>query len=154
MVPHRYRDGRVIAFDKDVDRAALTMFDRIDKQVAQDALDPTCVHLSLAWLAGVNLYLRACRFREPRVRVDHPKHQITQVNLLRRQHGHAGVEPRNLQQVGQQRFESVRSVCNSSADRAVTGSKSSRASCRTSAAILTVVSGVRSSCETSETNCC
>ena len=38
------------------------------------------------------------------------------------------------------------SVCNSSADRAATGSKSSRASCSTSAAIRTVVSGVRNSC--------
>ena len=43
------------------------------------------------------------------------------------------------------------SFCSSSADRAVAGSKRSRASCRTSPAIRTVVSGVRSSWETSET---
>ena len=44
------------------------------------------------------------------------------------------------------------SVCSSSAERAVAGSKSPRASCSTSPAIRTVVSGVRSSWETSETN--
>ena len=44
------------------------------------------------------------------------------------------------------------SVCRSSAARAVAGSNSSRASCSTSPAIRTVVSGVRSSCDTSETN--
>ena len=43
------------------------------------------------------------------------------------------------------------SSCNSSAARAVTGSKLARASCSTSPAIRTVVSGVRSSWETSET---
>ncbi len=44
------------------------------------------------------------------------------------------------------------SFCSSSAARAVGGSKRSRASCSTSPAIRTVVSGVRSSWETSETN--
>ena len=44
------------------------------------------------------------------------------------------------------------SFWSSSAARAVGGSNRSRASCSTSPAIRTVVSGVRSSCDTSETN--
>ncbi len=46
------------------------------------------------------------------------------------------------------------SADSSSVLRAASGSKSSRCPYRTSAAIRTVVSGVRSSWETSETNCC
>ena len=43
-------------------------------------------------------------------------------------------------------------ACRISALRSTAGSNPFRASCRTSAAIRTVVSGVRSSCDTSETN--
>ena len=46
------------------------------------------------------------------------------------------------------------SSCSSSADRATAGSKSERESWMRSPAIRIVVSGVRSSCETSETNRC
>ena len=66
---------------------------------------------------------------------------IAQVDLSTTQHGGAGVEPGDLQQVGEQRLEAVELVLQQLGGAGGDGSKSSRASYSTSAAIRTVVSG-------------
>ena len=131
------------------------MLDGVDDQVAQHPLDPPGVGLGDRPAAASPTHPDpgALALGERLGPVDDPAHDVAQVDRLGLQHRGARVEPADLQQVGEQRLEPVELVRRAARRSArSTGSKSSRASWMTSAAIRTVVSGVRSSCETSETN--
>ena len=81
-------------------------------------------------------------------RCDH----VDEVDVVGVEHGGAGVEAADLEQVGQQRLEPVQlGLQQLGGARGRPGRSCARASWSTSPAIRTVVSGVRSSCETSET---
>ena len=105
-------------------------------------------------LGQVQLAAR-CRPRRrcPRTASTARVHHAAHVDALGAQLGHPGVQPADLQQVGEQRLEPVQLV-----DQQLRAAAQRRAAarprdaCSTSAAIRTVVSGVRSSWLTSEVN--
>ena len=84
--------------------------------------------------------------------VDDPVGDVDQVDVVGLEHGGAGVEAADLEQVGQQRLEAVELGLQQLGGAGGGRVEAARASCSTSPAIRTVVSGVRSSWETSETN--
>ena len=127
------------------------MVDGVVEQVAQDPFDTAAVDLGDHGVVRARCGRRRPCVGErpvaPRPRGGRGPH----VDGFGVQFAAPGVEAADLQQVGEQRLEPVELVA------AVRwtgrcGGKSSRPSCSTSAAIRTVVSGVRSSWETSEMN--
>ena len=91
---------------------------------------------------------RAVRGRRP------PRRDGHRGRSARLERGGAGVEPADLEQVGQQRLEAVELVVQQLGGAGRGGVEVGARVVQHSAAIRIVVSGVRSSCETSETKRC
>ena len=106
VVSHRHGDGGVVAFHEDVDRAALTMFDRIDQQVAEDALDPTSRPPQPCTVACRGSG-SACRSFPRTSRASTTRRTRSRRSTSVDSTAHSCVEARDLQQVGEQRFEPV-----------------------------------------------
>ena len=155
VIAHGDGDGGIVALDVDVDGMSLAVLDGVDQQVAQDPLDPSGVDLGAARLSGVHAH-RVFRWPGRTVRVPRPPGGPRRPRSTSLSESTAA--PASNREISSRSVRSAskrsNSFCSSSAERAATGSKSSRASCRTSAAIRTVVNGVRNSCETSETKRC
>ena len=107
VVADRHRHRVVVGLDQDVDRSALTVLDGVDQQVAHHPLDPARVDLGVARCRRVHPDLGPTRPGQLLRRDDHPVDHVAQVDLAHREHGRPGIEPRDLQQVGEQRLEPV-----------------------------------------------
>jgi hypothetical protein len=100
----------VVTFDQDVDGMALTVLDRVDKEVPQYPLDAPRIDLGLGLTAFMHGNLGVVRFGQSQVGIDHAPDQITQIDLLDVELGRAGIEARDLQQVAEQRLEAIQLV--------------------------------------------
>ena len=136
-----------------VDRPALAVLDGVGEQVAQHPLDAPGVDLGDARLVRAPGSTRSLPFRSASGSIA----STTDSATSRRSVGSVSrtAAPASYRLISSRSASSASNrsswVCRISALRSIAGSNSARASCRTSAAIRTVVSGVRSSCETSET---
>ena len=95
---------------RDLDRPALAVLDRVDDQVAQDPLDPAGVDLGDArGSPGSRNCDPAAAPLGQRLGVARPtrRDDVAQVDRLGVEGGGAGVEPADLEQVGEQRLEPV-----------------------------------------------
>ena len=92
----------------DPHRPALAVVDRVGHQVAHDPLHPARVDLGVAPRPGRSSSQRGAGLvGEAAHRLDRPLHDAAHVDPLGAQVGHPGVQPADLQQVGQQRLEPV-----------------------------------------------
>ena len=117
------RDGRglPVRADEDLDVTRLRVVDRVGDQVAHDPLHPAYVRLGDARRAGVVQHDTGVALRgERRGHVHHAPGDVDEVDVLRLEHGGAGVEAADLQQVGQQGLEAVEllleQLCGASGD--------------------------------------
>ena len=141
--------------DVDVDRPALAVLDGVDDEVAQDALDPALVDLGLGGsVGGVH------GDDAPPALGERPRRLDDLGDGAARSTGSmssaaAPASKRLISSRSASRSSNrSSSPASSSADRATVGSKPVRDSWMRSTAIRIVVSGVRSSWETSETKRC
>ena len=105
VVAHGDRDGVLVAGQRDLDRAALAVLEGVDDEVAQDALDPAGVDLGDA-PASAGATRRPALPRRSASGCGRSTTRSTivaQVDGLGVERGGAGVEPADLEQVGQQR---------------------------------------------------
>ena len=112
MVTHGQRRGVLVGGHPHLDVVAAAgsdrcVVDRVGDQVAHDALDPSYVTLGDARLVGDHPHLDPALERERLGRADHPVGHVDQVDVLEVEHRRAGVEPADLQQVGEQGLEPV-----------------------------------------------
>ena len=110
VVADGHRGGVLVVRGADPDRLTLAVLDRVPDQVAQDPLDPARVHLRAARLRHVQLDLAALAQQQGLVVLQHPGDDVAQVDVLQVERGGAGVEPADLQQVGEQFLEPVELV--------------------------------------------
>jgi hypothetical protein len=76
MVTDRYRNGRVVGLDQDVNRMTLAVLDRVDQEVAENPFDPSSVDLGLGLPAFMHGNLGLIGLRQSLVGLYHPIHQI------------------------------------------------------------------------------
>ena len=84
------------------------MVDGVGDQVAHDPLDPAYVGLGQHGVVGRVTTTRVPRWSASgRRRLDDPVRDVDQVDVVELEHGGAGVEAADLEQVGEQRLEPV-----------------------------------------------
>ena len=154
MVAHGHGRGGLVDGDGDLHRPALAVLEGVDDEVAQDALDPAGVDLGVAGPVRGDRDGAAPAVGDGLGRLHRPGDRGAQVDELGVEGRRTGVEPADLEQVGEQLLEPVELVVQQLGRAGDRGVEAGRESWMRSAAIRMVVSGVRSSCETSETNRC
>ena len=127
------------------------MVDGVGDQVAHDPLDPAYVGLGHEGAVVDDPDADPAGRGHGGRRVDHPVRHVAEVGVLELQHRCPGVEAADLQEVREQVLEPVQLGLQQLGGPRRDGVEAARASCSTSPAIRTVVSGVRSSWLTSET---
>ena len=155
-VAHRHGHGVVVVGDRDVDPAEVAVLDRVLDQVADDAVHATRVAVDQAGLVGRDQPdVEPVALGQRLGRVDGALHERDEVDAAR---GRARRRPRRTARSRAGRRAGPRTGRAGSAGArppaTVGASSTSRSSYTTSAAMRIVVSGVRSSCDTSETKRC
>ena len=156
VIAHGDRDRVVVVADGDHDRLALAVVERVADEVAQDALDPAGRPCRRSPATSGSLDDRprcrgarraaGCAARRWRRRPRGCRPARTRGGPRRRRSARSRAGRRAATRTGRARRAAARPARDSS------GGNSSRLPCRYSAAIRIVVSGVRSSCETSLVN--
>src|SRR5699024_359931 len=101
-------DGRVVDAHLDLDRVAVAVLDRVDQQVAHDAVHPARVDVGGGGPAGAGEGDGgAAAFGQRGHELDGVGDDVVQVTLLHVEQCRAGVETADLQQVGEHLLEPV-----------------------------------------------
>ena len=151
MVADGHRRGVLVVRGADPDRLALAVLDRVPirlRRIRSIRRESTCARQGSGMSSWTSQPLRSNRVSW---------FSSTRATMSRRSTSSrsSAAAPASNRLISSRSASSssnrLSSFCSSSTERLVIGSNSSRVSCSRSAAIRTVVSGVRSSCETSET---
>ena len=146
------RGRLLVGRDGDHDLPALGVVDGVGDEVAHDPLEPAYVGLGDARLSGARTTTSVLRCSaSDRVPSTTRRDDVGEVDVVEVERGRAGVEPADLEQVDQQRLEPVELGLEQLGGAPCRGSKSLARLVEHRPASRTVVSGVRSSWDTSET---